>query len=62
MPEKTFPVTTNIPLCDRVWHMEGMVLSFVAEYSFPFSSPKNIDELCKEMMCDPKTINELQVG
>ena len=62
MPEKTLPVTTNIPLCDRVSHMEGMVLSFVAEYSFPFSSPKNIVELCKEMMRNPKIDNKLQVA
>ena len=39
-----------------------MVLSFVAEYSFPFSSAKNMVELCKEMMRDPKTVNKLQVA
>ena len=61
MPEKTLPVTTNIPLCDRAWHIEEMVSSFVAEYSFPLSSPKNIVELCKEMMHDPKAVNKLQV-
>ena len=61
MPEKTLPVTTNIPLCDRAWHIEKMVSSFVAEYSFPLSSTKNIVELCKEMMHDPKAVNKLQV-
>ena len=61
MLEKTLPVTTNIPLSDRAWHIEGMVSSFVAEYSFPFSSPKNLVELCKEMMHDSKAVNKLQV-
>ena len=41
MPEKTLPVTTNIPLCDLVLHMEGMVLSFVAEYNSFFISQKH---------------------
>ena len=62
MPEKTLPVTTNIPLCDCVSHMEGMVLLFVAKYSFPFSSAQNIVELCKEIIHDPKTVNKLQVA
>ena len=62
MPEKTLPVATNIPLCDCVSYIERMVLSFVAEYSFPFSSAKNMVELCKEMMRDSKTVNKLQVA
>ena len=62
MPEKTLPVATNIPLCDCVSYIERMVLSFVAEYSFPFSSAKNTVELCKEMMHDPKAVNKLQVA
>ena len=62
MPEKPLPVTTNIPLCDCVLHMEWMVLLFVAEYSFPFSSAINIIELCQEMMRDPKGVNKLQVA
>ena len=38
MPEKTLLVNSNIPLSDRITQMEGMVLSFIAEYSLPFSS------------------------
>ena len=62
LPEKTLPVNSNIPLSDRITHMEGMVLSFIAEYSLPFSSARNIVELAKEMMCDPKAANKLQVA
>ena len=39
--------------------MEGMALSFIAEYSLPFFSARNIVELTKEMMCDPKAANKL---
>ena len=60
--EKTLPVNSNIPLSDRITHMEGMVLSFIAEYSLPFSSARNIVELAKEMMRDPKAANKLQVS
>ena len=42
--------------------MEGMVLCFIAEYSLPFSSARNIVELAKEMMRDPKAANKLQVS
>ena len=42
--------------------MEGMVLSFITEYSLPFSSARNIMELAKEMMRDPKAANKLQVA
>ena len=62
LPEKTLPVNSNIPLSDRITHMEGMVLSFIAEYSLPFSSARNIVELAKEMMRDPKAANKLQVA
>ena len=43
-------------------HIEGMVLSFIAEYSLPFSSARNIAEVAKEMMRDPKAANKLQVA
>ena len=60
--EKTLPVNSNIPLSDRITHMEGMVLSFIAEYSLPFSSARNIVELAKEMMRNPKAANKLKVA
>ena len=62
LPEKTLPVNSNIPFSGRIIHMEGMVLSFIAEYSLPFSSARNIVELAKEMMHDPKAANKLQVA
>ena len=62
LAEKTSPVNSNIPLSDRITHMERMVLYFVAEYSLSFSSARNIVELAKEMMRDPKTANKLQVA
>ena len=31
LPEKTLPVNSNISLSDRITHMEGMALSFIAE-------------------------------
>ena len=36
LPEKTLPVNSNISLSDWIKHMEGMVLSFIAEYSLLF--------------------------
>ena len=42
--------------------MEGMFLSFIAEYSLSFSSARNIIELVKEMILDPKAANKLQVA
>ena len=60
--EKTLPVNSNISLSDHITHMEGMVLSFIAEYSLPFSSDRNIVELAKEMMLDPGPANKLQVA
>ena len=39
-----------------------MVLSINAEYSLPFSSARNIVELAKEMMHNPKAANKLQVA
>ena len=39
--------------------MERMVLSINAEYNLPFSSARNIVELAKEMMHNPKAANKL---
>ena len=62
LPEKTLLANSNISLSDRITHMERMALSFIAEYSLPFFSARNIVELAKEMMCDPKAANKLQVA
>ena len=62
LPEKTLPVNSNIPLSDCVTLMEGMFLSSIAEYSLSFSSARNIIELVKKMMLDPKAANKLQVA
>ena len=59
LPEKTLPVNSNISLSDCIKHIEGMVLSFIAEYSLPFFSARNIVELAKEMMRDPEAANKL---
>ena len=59
LPEIALPVNSNIPLSNRITHMEGMVLSFITEYTLPFSSARNIVELVKEMMHDPKAANKL---
>ena len=42
--------------------MEGMILSFIAVYSLPFSSARDVVESAKEMMRDPKATNKLQVA
>lgn len=60
VPEKT-PVNSNSPLSDCITHMDGMVLSFVAEHSLRFSSARNV-ELPKEMVRDPKAANKFQVA
>ena len=62
LPEKTSSVNSSIPFSDCIIHVERMVLSFIAEYNLPFSSARNIVELAKEMMHDPKTANKLQVA
>ena len=62
LPEKTLPVNSNIPLCDRITHLERMVLSFIVEYSLPFSSFRNFVELAKKMMRNPEAANNLQVA
>ena len=62
LPEKTLPVNSNIPLCDRIKHLQRMVLSFIAEYNLPFSSFRNFVELAKKMMRNPEAANNLQVA
>ena len=62
MDEKTLPVSSNIQLSDCITHMEGMILYFITDHGLPFSSPRNNVELAKEMMCDPKAANKLQVA
>ena len=62
LPEKTLPVNSIIPLCDRISHLERMVLSFIAEYSLPFSSFRNFVEWAKKMMRNPEPANNLQVA
>ena len=62
LPEKTLPVNSNISLSDCIKYIEGMVLSFIAEYSLPFFSARNIIELAKEMMRDPEAANKPQVA
>ena len=42
--------------------MEGVVLSFIAAYSLPCSSARNIVELAEEMMSDPEAAKKLQVA
>ena len=61
-PEKTLPANLDIPLSDRIKYMEEVVLSFVAKYSLPFSPTRNIVEIAKEMMCDPKAVSKLKVA
>ena len=53
---------SNVPLCDRVTHMEGMVLSFVAEYNLPFAMANNVVELANEMMRDPLAAKKLKLS
>ena len=56
------PEQSNVPLCDRVAHMEGMVLSFVAEHNLSFAMANNVIELATEMMRDPLTIKKLKLS
>ena len=56
------PEQSNVPLCDRVTHMEGMVLSFVAEYNLPFAMANNVVELANEMMRDPLAAKKLKLS
>ena len=56
------PEQSNVPLCDRVAHMEGMVLSFVAEHNLSFAMANNVIELATEMMRDPLTVKKLKLS
>ena len=56
------PELSNVPLCDRVTHMEGMVLSFVSEYMLPFAMASNVVELANEMMRDPLAAKKLKLS
>ena len=51
------PEQSNVSLCDRVTHMECMVLSFVAEHNLPFAMANIVVELANEMMRDPLAAN-----
>ena len=55
------PEQSNVPLFDRVIHMEGMVLSFVAEFNLPFAMANNV-ELANEMMRDPLAAKKLKLS
>ena len=56
------PEQSNVPLCDRVAHMEGMVLSFVAEHNLSFAIANNVVELANEMMRDPLAAKNLKLS
>ena len=56
------PEQSNVLLCDRVAHMESMVLSFVAEHNLSFAMANNVIELATEMMRDPLTIKKLKLS
>ena len=56
------PKQSNLPLCDRVTHMESMVLSFVAEHNLPFAMANNVVELATEMMQDPLAAKKLKLS
>ena len=56
------PEQSNVPLCDRVSCMQGMVLSFVAEHNFPFAMVNNVAELANEMMQDPLAAKKLKLS
>ena len=56
------PEQSNVLLCDRVTHMEGIVLSFVPEHNLPFAMAKNVVELANEMMRDPLAAKKLKLS
>ena len=53
---------SNVPLCDRITQMEGMVLGFVVENNLPFSTAEKIVELANEMMRDPHAAKKLKLA
>ena len=56
------PEQSNVPLCDRVTHMEGMILSFVTEHNLPFAMANNVVELANEIMRDPLAPKKLKLS
>ena len=56
------PEQSNVPLCDRVTHMEGMVLSFLAENDLPFAIADNVVELANDLMRDPLAAKKLKLS
>ena len=53
---------SNVPLCDRITQMEGMVLGFVVENNLPFATAEKIVELANEMMRDPHAAKKLKLA
>ena len=53
---------SNVPLCNRITQMEGMVLGFVVENKLPFSTAEKIVELANEMMRDPHAAKKLKLA
>ena len=53
---------SNVPLCDRITQMEGMVLGFVVENNLPFSTAEKIVELANEMMREPHAAKKLKLA
>ena len=56
------PEQSNVPLCDRVTHMEGIVLSFVTEHNLPFAMANSVVALANEMMRDPLAVKKLELS
>ena len=56
------PEQSNVPLCDRVTHMEGTVLSFLAENNLPFAIADNVVELANDLMRDPLAAKKLKLS
>ena len=53
---------SNVPLCDRITQMEGMVLGFVFENNLPFSTTEKIVELANDIMRDPHAAKKLKLA
>ena len=53
---------SNVPLCDRITQMEGMILVFVVENNLQFLTAEKIVELANKMMRDPHAAKKLKLA
>ena len=67
MEKRTWPTVSctepqqNVSVADRIGNSEGLLTSFVAEHSLPFTMSQPIIDLAKELAKDPKALDSFSM-